>query len=251
MKWKHKCDLGWLRMRQQWLTASEIRELVPVTKTGRPRKIGEESYLKILAKKQVNLTEDDCWSFGPAARGHMLEPFAVKMYDNEFDDVVLHHWDDAIVYNPDTGLAFSPDACDIKQPDSGIAFSNGNLDITGIGEIKSYAPDHHLQCGYSNPKDLEERWQIAAAMAVCPDIESARLIFYNPSMMEQLFVFWYKPEDLQEEIKLINKAAEGWHEFIGNLKFDENGGRSRVLGVNTAEQNIIVQLEHEQDLNPV
>ena len=33
---------------------------------------------------------------------------------------------------------------------------------------------------------LEERWQIAVAMAVCETIEEGRLLFYNPSMPKDM-----------------------------------------------------------------
>ena len=33
MEWKHKCDLGWLTERQKYLTASDIKSLIPFTKT--------------------------------------------------------------------------------------------------------------------------------------------------------------------------------------------------------------------------
>ena len=77
MDWKHKCSLDWLRERQRYLTATDVKSLIPVTKTGRPRKITDMERLKVRASKMVTLTEEDCWSYGAAARGHLLEPYAI------------------------------------------------------------------------------------------------------------------------------------------------------------------------------
>ena len=77
MNWEHKCSLEWLLERQKYLTASDIKSLVPVTRTGRPRKVDDEAYFRVLASKLTKLTSEDCWSFGAAARGHILEPYAI------------------------------------------------------------------------------------------------------------------------------------------------------------------------------
>ena len=42
MEWKHKCALAWMQERQKFLTASDVKELLPYTATGRAKKITEE-----------------------------------------------------------------------------------------------------------------------------------------------------------------------------------------------------------------
>lgn len=218
MKWYHICNIDWLKARQQCLTATDVKDLLPVTKSGRPRKITDEDRLKVFSRKLVNLTVDDCESFGPAARGHLLEPYAIDTFNGK--DRKFYHWDDVIIrYGSSYHLAFSPDACDVPQTYSPglIQVSEMNQQIKHIAEIKSYNAEKHVLCGYSNKMDLEERWQIAVAMAVCPTIEDATLIFFNPSMRNEIYSFVYTRNELQSEIDTIIKIEEDWNDFLWRL----------------------------------
>ena len=145
-KWFHKCDIDWMEARLNFLTATDVRELVPFTKTGRKRTIGDEQYLKVLSRKLVNVTEDDCMSYGSAARGHILEPYAIDRYNEEDfgGNQYLWHWDDMVIpVNPSIfgSLAFSPDAMDIEPPKDEIVVCN--IKPTAIGEVKSYSAEKH------------------------------------------------------------------------------------------------------------
>ena len=74
-RWKHKVDMEWLSCRGDYLTASEAHELIPFTKTGRPRVVTDEMIANhILAKRNAMHLPSDCLSFDSAARGHILEP---------------------------------------------------------------------------------------------------------------------------------------------------------------------------------
>ena len=56
-KWFHKCSLDWLRARQNYLTATDVKELLPVTKTGRKRTITDENY-EVYSAKYDELTAE-------------------------------------------------------------------------------------------------------------------------------------------------------------------------------------------------
>lgn len=252
-QWKHRCKLEWMMARQNCLTASDVKDLLPVTRTGRKRIIDDESYLKVLSRKLIYLTKQDCVSVGAAARGHILEPYAIDVYNKtmDFDTATLYHWDDIVVtrhHHHRYGLAFSPDAVssplDGDVPDCIVA-NNG---IKIIGEVKSYGPEHHMICGYTNKADLDERWQIATAMAVADTIEKALLLFYNPSMTDRLFVVDYDREDLDEEIKMVLEVEKNWLGWIENLdKLDRN---FLIPNTRNTELDIIYEIMQREELNP-
>lgn len=253
MLWKHKCSLDWMKTRQCYLTASDIKELLPVTKTGRARKVTEENFWKVYANKIIQLTDDDTWSNGVMARGHLLEPYAIQAYNEWADEGRgrhLYHWDDMVVPRYDYGyqhLAFSPDAMSFEQPYKDVArYDNEIPESTVIGEVKSYSPDRHLISINTKPKDLEERWQIATAMACSKNILAALLIFFNPALKEDKLSFnTYVRSDLEEEIEIIEDIESKWIAFLDCIE-DE---RVLTLPCNITEQEIIEKIE--SPLNPV
>lgn len=252
-KWFHKCDLEWLKARQRYLTATDVKDLLPFTKTGRKRTINDEHYLKVFAGKMVNLTEDDCVSTGSAARGHILEPYAIDRYNEEDfgSNTWLYHWDDIVVtrINPDPlSLAFSPDA---MSYDCSSYFGRKSIAIDGvkaIGEVKSYSPERHMIAGYTPKDKLEERWQIATAMAVCESIEEAYLLFYNPSMRNQLYIVDYDRADLADEIEVVLEVEKNWLAWVANLgRLDKH---YLVIGKRDEEEAIIRNIMKSEELNP-
>lgn len=258
-KWFHKCSLEWLQSRQKFLTATDIKDLLPVTKTGRKRVVDDESYLKVLARKVVKLTEDDCLSTGYAARGHILEPYAIMKYNNwigvgSSGYPLMYHWDDLIIAKPPAtngGLAFSPDAMNIPM-DSPIVVHDAVVSsfpgkVTAIAEVKSYGAEKHFIAGYSNKMDLEERWQIATAMAVLDDIEDAHLLFFNPSVSDQLFIHSYDREDLKDEIAIVLDIEQNWFAWLSNLDI---ASADVVKGNYGTEQAIIAEIVDRESLDP-
>lgn len=223
-KWQHKCSLEWMRARQNYLTASDIKELLPVTKTGRSRTVSEEIYWKVLARKLVVLTEEDCMSYGAAARGHVLEPYAIERYNSRAIKM-LHHWDDIVIFDEDSSLAFSPDALN-TIPDSKfyptVSFNKLVPKPEMLGEVKCYSAEKHLSYKGGNPLDFEERWQIATAFAVCDTLEFAKLILFNPSLPKNysLFVWSYTRSMLEKEIEIIGKISKQWNEFLIDKSID-------------------------------
>lgn len=254
MKWEHDCSLEWMQARQECLTASDVKDLLPFTATGRTRKITDETRLKVLARKMVTLTKDDCHSVGAAARGHILEPYALDHFNENV--TTLYHWDDMVIRNSSElqTLAFSPDACDIEMTDIGIVQrTTKNQCLVSafpkvIGEIKCYSPEKHLLAGYTKPSELEERWQIATAMAACRSIEKAYLIFYNPSMKKQMFVAVYERRYLEKEIEAIKEVEREWLSFLKrrNVPYLDS-----FLGDSYQESKIIEGIERSKKLNPI
>lgn len=244
MDWKHKCSLDWLRKRQEYLTASDIKLLLPVTKTGRPRKVTEADYLKVKASKLKELTEEDCWSYGAAARGHILEPYAIDEFNRTHADTrTFYHWDDVVIDDGNGGIAFSPDGMDVPMGSSPKY-------ATGIVEVKSYSPERHLVTAHTPKDQIEERWQIAHAMAVRKNINDAWLLLYNPSMQTKLYGIHYTRKDLEQEIETVSKVALEW------VLFNISGGSlttpfSLSAGGVRPEADIVRELEEMQNLNPV
>lgn len=253
MKWQHKCDLGWLTERQSCLTATDVKELLPITKTGKPRKIDSSDYLKVMARKLVKLTEEDCYSYGAAARGHILEPYAIDAF-NSFTALSsgemlrpLYHWDVTVVKKDPTvefGLAFSPDATNVEESQYADTLFNT------IGEVKSYGAERHLECGVTDRMKLEERWQIATAMAVRPQIKTAYLLFFNPSMPQQMFTKQYSRTDLADEIEMVNDVEKAWLSFIDNEFTNMMQSSFYFLGDRDDEQKIIKQIKMKELYSP-
>lgn len=254
MKWYHKCSLEWLRERQEHLTATDIYKLIPETKTGRERKVTKEDYLKVYFDKLQRLTEDDCISTGAAARGHLLEPYAVDKYI-EGTGHQMYHWDDEIVYNKDGnlfyGIAFSPDACDISRVDW-----RDKKEIRAILEIKSYGNDKHFSYLNAKKDKLEERWQIATAMTACPSISKGTLCLYNPRVSYfQMLCFEYKRGDLTKEIQTIREIHDKFVVYVNEFVSDQFYGRLNtncftLYGSDKDEELIMEDIEKKQGLNP-
>ena len=211
MDWKHKVSISWMRDRQEHITASEIRSLIPLTASGNPRKVTEMDYLKVYSKKVAQITEADCWSYGAAARGHILEPYAVRAF-NDIDEGLptLHHWDDVLIGNGrEHGLSYSPDALDVEMGSAG--------DPKVLGEVKSYGTERHLVTAQTPKEKLEERWQVATAMAVSPTIEEAYLILFNPDIKipaGQVYVFRFDRADLAGEIETVLEVEQKWLDYV-------------------------------------
>jgi len=252
MRLEHRCSLDWMRERQRYLTASDVKALIPVTKTGRKRDITDLDYLKVMADKMVVLTEDDCVSYGAAARGHILEPYAIDALNimlEEMDpngDEMFHWWDDKLVSVHGRQIAFSPDAMDIPM--------DGNiLDATAIAEVKSYEASKHLAIAYTSKEQIEERWQIAHAMAVLENIDHAYLVLFNPKMKyRKTFVIRYDRHELAHEIETILQVELDWREFREHgplTTIPTSGAIHSHHGGN--EETIMREYEERHRLNPV
>lgn len=249
MKWEHKCSLKWMKERQKYLCASEIKQLIPFTKTGRVRKITDADRLKVWANKMRRLTEDDCLSFGAAARGHLLEPYAIEEFNTHNEDnIYLYHWDDAIITSKKY-LAYSPDAISVPQPSTFVNLKANQFDGgIIIGEIKCYSAEKHIETIYTPNDEREERWQIATAMAVNDRIEEAYLILYHPGLIGfNLNITKYDRYDLTKEIETVLTVEQEWIEFLSNLALVN----INAISTDVKEQDIIEIIEREKRLNPL
>ena len=246
MKWIHRCSFEWLKSRQNFLTATDVKSIIPVTKTGRARKITDADYLKVWSRKHTVLTEDNCISTGVMARGHILEPYAIDVFNNQHKYPKLYHWDDVIV-SPGVikyRLGFSPDAANVPQSQ----FAN---EIKYIGEVKSYSSEAHMACGCADKMSLEERWQLAVAMATVPEIEKAYLIFYNPSMPDyQMFVHEYSRIDLFDEINTVHAVENDWLNWIEKFTHEKHDGLFVKREIDPDEISIMEKMETVTRLNP-
>lgn len=224
MDWYHKADLEWMRARQLFVTASDVKKMMPVTPAGnkRSKDLVEKAMADVWASKLKTLNDDDAVSYGAAARGHAMEPFAIDEF-NDHHVAHLHHWDDALVARTDVMLAFSPDAMEIEQPQwmNGVIESTWvPISMNNIGEVKSYSVENHYRCGLVPKLKLEERWQIAVAMAVLAQVQLAYLILYNPACRHPMFVREYVPSELSREIEIVLETTAAYHEFAKG-KIDE------------------------------
>jgi hypothetical protein len=210
MNWEHRVNPEWLDKRREYLTASDICKLLPTTPTGRPRSGIDEVLLKVWAKKQCQISDDDVRSTGVMARGHILEPYAIDTLNKSgLVTLVMNHWDDCLVYSKD-GIACSPDGLDISPLDSSITWVT-NIEPMHVVEVKCYSAEQHYLLGMSeSPGTLLERWQIATAMYVMPTITLGMLVFYNPSAKHPLFMHSYTRTKLASELAIIKKIGEAY-----------------------------------------
>lgn len=247
MKWEHKCSLEWLQARQGFLTASEIKQLIPLTPAGKKKEITNVDRAKILIKKMKMLTEDDCMSYGAAARGHILEPYAIKQYNDTYH-INMHHWDDCLIYNKAFDVAYSPDALDIPQLTEDVNIWNGDIEPTKLVEVKSYGEESHIKCILADPMKLEERWQVATAMCISPSIDEAVIVFYNPSLSSSsMGIAEYDRGDLADEMAIINVVCKDWHEYLKSSEADYIKMSAIPL---MDEEKIYAEYEAKQRLNP-
>ena len=94
--WRHVVDKEWMMARTHYLTASSIKNILPVTETGRKRSQAqiEANMMKIASSFATEyISDEDCVATGMAARGHLLEPIAIEEA-NRVANLGLYHWDD-------------------------------------------------------------------------------------------------------------------------------------------------------------
>lgn len=249
MQWTYNVNLDWLKARQKYLTASDIKKLVPFTKTGRARNVTDIDYLKVWASKQVELDLDDCVATGAAARGHLLEPFAIGEYSTAIQVMNIYHWDDCLIHKG--VLAFSPDALSIPCDRTKIEIAHNEIKPKLGLEIKSYAAEKHIECIVTDKSMLEERWQLATAFAVCDSLDVMEIAFYNPSIELKLGVKSYTREDLEKEIETVRDIEIKWTEFINNVdELIDKHSEFKVIG-KPDQDKIIELIKEKQEFNPI
>lgn len=257
MQWRSVCSLEWMQERQKHLTASDVKALLPVSRTGRSRNVTDMDRLKVYAEKLRILTLDDCVSTGAAARGHILEPYAVKAFNWYAEDhkwpVHFEHWDDVVVGKPTPGmaLAYSPDGMNVRIPDGINAFCSTHCHTAdSILEIKSYNAAHHMECIATPKEKLEERWQVATAMAADDYINYAWIMFFHPGMKYNgIGLHHYDRGELSDEIGIIKQIEYDWLCYLKqHSSFIQ--AHARTGNVPMYEDTIVAELEEQMRLNP-
>lgn len=212
MQWHHETSLDWMDARRKYLTATEAISLLPELKKYRKALEGESHIwlsqsMKLYEKKRAKATIESCKSAADAARGHLMEEYAIEEYNRNPKRLIkqtLHHWDDRIVAIAKGRLAFSPDALTIVSPSNdNIVFEASAIPGSAIGEIKAYSMAKHIDAMLTDKMKLDERYQIAAGLAVLSESNEGSIIFYCPDALVPLFEHHYTREDLEEEINDI------------------------------------------------
>ena len=229
MRWHHEVSTEWLEARRDVLTATEVKRLLPDLK----RREKDPSHMPMsfaqLWCEKSTLTEPDPESWGPAARGHIMEPWAVADWNRQEDHGPdMHHWDDCVIKS--AGLGFSPDALDIPQLTHDVELRvsvDGRCLESSDGykceaprhmmEVKSYEPAAHIKA-VMTPKDkLAERMQIAMAFKVLPYLETGRLLWYCPGAPISMWTVEFKRADLVPELRAIESTMAVWDEVRKTL----------------------------------
>jgi len=227
--WKHEVSIDWLKARQDVITASEIIKMLPEYKR-HLKKPGDPSPGFIaLAYEKLSKREPDPMSTGAAARGHIMEPYAVEEWNIWWTGKQIHHWDDILIKR--NGLGFSPDGMDIPQQSSmGVVVDwsekNKCLAIQNdtyappkyILEVKCYEPKQHAKAILTDPREADERWQVAVAFMVLPSLEEAYVMWYCPDSPVPMAYTSYTRHDLESEIKTITNMVKLFHESMDYVK---------------------------------
>lgn len=220
MDWRHETSEYWLAARREVITATELVKLIPSLKKWEKSK-GKEvpSVVASLWESKQSGYGDVTVSTGAAARGHIMEPYAIKSF-NAYSETQYYHWDDCIICN--SGLGFSPDALDVPQeiPDEprlnvvhGYLYDSDKHEHmlpTALVEVKSYGIENHTATMLTEKMDVKERLQIAAAMIVLPSIQEGTLLLYNPQAVHSMVTFTYSRKDLAEDIETLENVLAMW-----------------------------------------
>lgn len=264
MKWFHRVNMHWYEARKNFLTASDIKTLWPKTKTGRDRKITELDYMKIYFEKSQEVRPDDCDSYDWAARGHILEPYAIKEFNQQRIEQHMYHWDDCIITKDDCYIAYSPDSLDVSQSFSAVQVETGFVAPSIVGEVKSYNAAKHIETMMTPKNETEERIQIATALYVSSSIDDGYLILFNPEV-EDVPLAWkhWTRSELKDELEIIGKIEYQWESFVDKVsnmsvkQLDEycsSGGATVSNTLCTSMSEIISEYMQQQDeerrLNP-
>lgn len=241
-EWRHEVSERWLMSRRACLTASDIRKLISDykrVKAGKLKLMQAQQFAKVYGEKRSQSM--DPMSFGAAARGHVLEPHAIDEFNSSHvKDFEYRWWDDRLIMNG--ALGFSPDALDIPQiPGTRFRYNTVMSEIVGkdgsykapehMLEVKCYEAGTHFQrlAQLASGEKLDERWQVATAMVVCPSIYVADIMFYAPQCRSWFYVE-YNSNRLHEEIEVVSEIKEMWIKFKSRMD-----GKEVALGSLTSK----------------
>lgn len=220
--WHHEVDPTWLEARRHVLTATDIVNLLPEYKRWVKAKDPDALPPGFSALWCQKATEgfDEVDSWNAAARGHVMEPYAIEDWNMQCLPI-FEHWDDCIIVR--NGVGFSPDAMTIPQYQVFPALQvskDGNMLYRSdkkfeqpspamIMEVKCYEPANHMKALCVKDKlDHKEAWQIATAFYVLPKLMEAKLLWYCPNAPFPMHVESYTRVELKDMIDTICKIVE-------------------------------------------
>lgn len=218
-RWHHDVSAEWLEARKSVLTATDIAGLVPeykrYLKRGDPDAISP-GFAALWCTKNSDIMPDTA-STDAAARGHIMEPYAVRAWNAQASPT-FYHWDDCIVTRCGL-LGFSPDAMTVMQDTvypRMEALANGIMshdmhvipEPAEVMEVKCYSPDQHMKSIIEGRMEHKELMQLAMAFAVLPNLQKARILWYCPGAPIPMFHEEYVPDDLHDQTRLIVEIAE-------------------------------------------
>lgn len=258
MRWTHEVSAEWLRARRGVLSATDIVKLLPAYKRTlkKPPASGEivPEFAAVWAEKHSANEPETAAPSSAAARGHIMEPWAVKALNEEMHPAEFH-WDDAVIKHG--LLGFSPDALDIMQPDGCcdirildarfMGFEDVKVRQPKCGsEIKSYDAAHHMKCILEDRMAHAELMQIAVAFAVVPSLRVMSLVYFCPGAPIEMWVERYEREELEEKIKLALDVAL---EYKRNKDILDVGGffdKGKAFSAHCTEAEVWEQFALEQ-----
>lgn len=215
-RWTHEVSADWLRARRGVLSATDISKLLPAYKRVLKKKPGKDEiipeFAAVWAEKHSKNAPDTSSPSSAAARGHIMEPWAVKAWNKEMYPPMFH-WDDVVIKHG--LLGFSPDALDVEQPRGCVELKVSKDHIVGISgsqpkcgiEIKSYEVGHHMKCVLEDRMNHSELMQIAVAFAVLPSLQTMSLMYFCPGAPIEVWVDRYERAELEDKINLALDVA--------------------------------------------
>lgn len=216
-RWHHEVSAEWLKARQQVLTATDVASLLPeykrYLKAGSPD-APTPGFAALWCKKHSDVYLDT-ESTGAAARGHVMEPYAVEAWNMQ-RGTKFYHWDDVLLIDSTGKLGFSPDAitgCQAGMEGSALA-SDYLGDTREAMEIKCYEPAQHIKAIMKKRDEHDELMQLAMAFVVLPKLEVARLTWYCPGAPIEMFSQEYTRDDLHDQIRWIMEIAEVYYDKV-------------------------------------
>jgi len=206
-RWYHEVSAEWLKARQDVLTATDVANLLPeykrYLKAGSPD-TPTPGFSALWCKKHSDVYLDTS-SSDAAARGHIMEPYAIEEL-NKHSNVKFYHWDDCIITNNIFG--FSPDGMTVDQLTKEVKIDSSRVSPWQILEVKSYSPEQHMKSLCEERMDHKELMQLAMSFVVLDSLEIANILWFCPGAPIPMFTEAYTRDDLHDQIRWILEIAE-------------------------------------------
>jgi len=218
MDWYHEVDEGWLIARKGVLTATEISKLVSPYKRFPKKRVEAGEVNPAFAALWGEKTSDwpvDVTSYGAAARGHVMEPYAVDEY-SRITGLDMFHWDDCLLCNG--AIGFSPDGLDVHPTCTDVNLTVGTDGLyaedglacelpTRMLEVKSFEPASHMKAIVTPKYERDQLMQLAVAFHVLPSLDEATLMFFCPPARIPIFLETYTRDSLSAMIDLVDEIV--------------------------------------------